>query len=302
MSEIRIPTLEPDDIEVKVKQVTQKGAVALLYKTARTDMRILDEVFGINGWSVDYERIGDALFCTISVWDDEKKQWIKKQNCGIESREDGEGNEKKGEASDAMKRAGFLIGIGRELYSSPFVFIRRETEKDDRGKWKLKDPFEKFSVTDIKYDNKRKISKLVIVSNTSGEVVYKYGASEAQKPEPKAPAKVSAKSALEKAGTGLAKMSKTVPPTPAEQPATQPTEPPATPKATISQDTQEEVNNFMKRHKIKRDEFIAMRAKAVKDGKNITAKKFDQLTSDEYMMLLAEMELLYQEGYFQESA
>ena len=102
--EMKIPTLEADDIEVKIKQVTQKGAFALLYKTARTDMRILDEMFGINNWQVEYERIGDVLFCTISVWDDEKKQWVKKQNCGIESREDGEGNEKKGEASDALMK------------------------------------------------------------------------------------------------------------------------------------------------------------------------------------------------------
>ena len=104
MKDIVIPTLKPEDIEVKVKKVGKNGTQVLLYKTARTDMRILDDVFGINNWQVEYERIGEVLYCTISIWDEDKKQWIPKVDCGTESREDGEGNEKKGEASDALTK------------------------------------------------------------------------------------------------------------------------------------------------------------------------------------------------------
>lgn len=35
MSKFRV--LKPEEIEVKVKQVTEKGAVALIYKTSRVD-------------------------------------------------------------------------------------------------------------------------------------------------------------------------------------------------------------------------------------------------------------------------
>ena len=36
--ELNFPTLTADQIEVKIKQCSEKGAVALLYKTARTDI------------------------------------------------------------------------------------------------------------------------------------------------------------------------------------------------------------------------------------------------------------------------
>ena len=96
------PTLEADDIEVKVKKVGKTGTSVLLYKTARTDMEYLDKVVGIDNWQCDYKEIKGNLYCTIQIWDDDKKHWISKVDCGIESREDGDGNEKKGEASDAL--------------------------------------------------------------------------------------------------------------------------------------------------------------------------------------------------------
>ena len=49
--------LNENDIEVRVKKVTEKGAVALLYKTARVDMDILDETVGPENWTDDYKEI-----------------------------------------------------------------------------------------------------------------------------------------------------------------------------------------------------------------------------------------------------
>jgi len=166
--------LNSNEIEVKVKQVTEKGAVLLLYKTARVDMDILDKEFGPMNWQSDYKVVKDNLYCGIGVRDKETKEWVWKWDCGIESRADGEGNEKKGEASDAFKRAGFKWGIGVELYTSPFIFANVETEEcgtDQRGRkiYRLKDKFAKFSVQGIWYD-KDEISAIVIQDKKGGVV------------------------------------------------------------------------------------------------------------------------------------
>ena len=161
--------LRADDIEVKVKQVTEKGAVALLYKTARTDMAILDETCGALNWTDQYEEIKGNLYCGIGIRKDENSSFVWKWDCGIESRTDEDGNEKKGEASDAFKRAGFKWGIGRELYTAPFIFIKVETEQDGK-KYKLKNKFQTFSVKEIGYDEARNIKTLVIVDDKNNIV------------------------------------------------------------------------------------------------------------------------------------
>lgn len=171
----QIPLLSSEDIEVKIKQCTKAGAVALLYKTARVDYRILDEVFGPLGWQIDYQEIKGNLYCTVSLWDPDNKQWVKKTNCGIESREDGEGNEKKGEASDAAKRAGFVVGIGAELYSAPFIMLKVNTVEGKDGKWKLEDPYNKYVVTNIQYNKEtRVITALTIANEKTGVEVFKW--------------------------------------------------------------------------------------------------------------------------------
>lgn len=170
MKELIFPLLEASDIEVKIKKATAKGAIALLYKTARTDMHLLDTVVGPYDWECDYKVVNDNLYCGIGIrLDNDAPVW--KWDCGTESREDGEGNEKKGEASDAFKRAGFRWGIGRELYTSPQIFLKVETEKNGNG-YKLKNPFERYRVSEIGYTG-RKISHLVI-EDKAGIVVFRY--------------------------------------------------------------------------------------------------------------------------------
>ena len=99
------PTLTKDQIECKVKQVTAKGAVVLLYKTARVDMDMLDSIVGPTNWQNTYRDIDGVLYCEISIKNPETGEWVSKEDCGIESRADGDGNEKKGEASDALSIA-----------------------------------------------------------------------------------------------------------------------------------------------------------------------------------------------------
>lgn len=163
--------LKADEIEVKVKQVKENGSVFLLYKTARTDMDLLDETIGPMGWQSEYKVVNDNLYAGIGVCN--CGEWIWKWDCGIESRADGEGNEKKGEASDAFKRAGFKWGIGRELYTSPFIWISSDvlpTSPAGNG-YKLKG-FPKLSVKKIDYTDK-KISMLELVDD-KGRVVYTF--------------------------------------------------------------------------------------------------------------------------------
>ena len=164
--------LKADEIEVKVKQViaTDKwqGFVALLYKTARVDMDILDETYGAMNWQSDYKTVKDNLYCGIGVKSD--GEWVWKWDCGIESRADGEGNEKKGEASDAFKRAGFKWGIGRELYTAPKIFVEADVYVDKDGRKYLKDKKASYSVQAIQYDDVGDIASLVIQDQNGGVV------------------------------------------------------------------------------------------------------------------------------------
>lgn len=167
-----MPLLKAEDIECRIQKITNEGAVLLLYKTARVDMRILDEVYGEMNWQRHHEVINGNLFCTISVWDSEKSQWVSKQDVGTESNAEAE----KGQASDAFKRAGFAWGIGRELYDAPFIFIHAPVDKYDR-----------FTVKEIKYSKtERKFTSLVIVDKDWKER-YRLNGKKTDRPKAKEP-------------------------------------------------------------------------------------------------------------------
>lgn len=160
--------LKPEEIDVRVAQVKQNGVALLLYKDARVDQTILDATVGAMNWKKSYDIIDGQLFCTISIWDDEKKQWVSKQDVGVESNTEAE----KGRASDAQKRAAFAWGIGRELYSAPFIWIPLEGANIKGNKC-----YDKFRVKDIRYDaQKRNITALIIENVTMGKSVYMYDA------------------------------------------------------------------------------------------------------------------------------
>lgn len=164
--------LKAEEIEVKIKQVTEKGAVALIYKTSRVDMDILDETVGPENWQSEFQEIKGNLYCGIGIRDEATTEWVWKWDCGTESRADGEGNEKKGEASDAFKRAGVQWGIGRELYTAPFIFLPLQTKQEGKG-YKLSNPFEKFDVSRIAYDEAGRIAEITI-TGANGREVFRY--------------------------------------------------------------------------------------------------------------------------------
>lgn len=173
MGQDMIRLLKADEIECRIATINEKGLSLLLYKDARVDQRILDETFGIFGWKRSHQCIDGNLYCTVEIFDKDSGEWISKQDVGTMSYSEKE----KGQASDSFKRACFNWGIGRELYSAPFIWIPAGTaaiqskESDSRNKEKKYYCYDRFSVSSIEYNGDREISSLVIV-NEKGQAVY----------------------------------------------------------------------------------------------------------------------------------
>lgn len=156
--------LTASEIEARVSTISDKGCSILLYKNARCDMNVLDETVGEMNWQRDHKEIKGNMYAGIGIWDAEKQMWIWKWDCGTESYTEGE----KGEASDSFKRAGFNWGIGRELYTAPFIWMKADqiNLSEKNGK---KTTFDTFKVEDIEYDN-GKISYLKVIDNKTKAV------------------------------------------------------------------------------------------------------------------------------------
>ena len=162
--------LTSEEIDCRVSICRENGVSLLLYKDARVDQNILDETFGIFGWQRSHQLIDGNLYCTVSIRNPETGEWIHKQDVGKESNAEKE----KGQASDSFKRACFNLGIGRELYTAPFIWIPKELvtiKKDDKGKYTT---YDKFSVSSIRTEG-GKIVQLEIQNDTRKCVVYTYG-------------------------------------------------------------------------------------------------------------------------------
>lgn len=175
-------TLRADEIDCRVATVKSSGVSLLLYKDARCDMNILDETVGPLNWQRSHSR--DNANCTVSIWDDERKQWVSKEDTGTESFTEKE----KGLASDSFKRACFNWGIGRELYTAPFIFVKSgdckvESKRSGSG-YTCNDH---FYVSDIGYDDNRVINRLQIRHQKSNKVVFDLGKKESEETEEPSP-------------------------------------------------------------------------------------------------------------------
>lgn len=160
--------LKADEIELRVASINDKGLALLLYKDARCDMNILDETVGAFNWQRSHNR--ENANCIVSIWDQNKSQWISKEDTGTESNTEAQ----KGLASDSFKRACFNWGIGRELYTAPFIWISASdcniTTRND-GKRVC---FDKFKVDSLAIKDK-KITGLKIKNLTKKKIVFNFG-------------------------------------------------------------------------------------------------------------------------------
>lgn len=165
-------SLRADEVECRVGQVKQgKGLSLLLYKDARCDMAVLDEAVGPLNWKREHTR--DNANCIVSIWDESKGQWVSKEDTGTESNTEAE----KGKASDSFKRACVNWGIGRELYTAPFIWIA----ESKGGK------FDRFTVQEMDVEDGR-ITRLAIANEKTGATVFRWAAGGRQSPAKAAPA------------------------------------------------------------------------------------------------------------------
>lgn len=173
--------LRANEIECRVATINEKGLSLLLYKDARVDQNILDETVGIYGWKRTHQLIGDRLYCTVEVRDPESGEWIAKQDVGVESYTEKE----KGQASDSFKRACFNLGIGRELYTAPFIWLTPDKYNQAKGKNGQPTTYDRFTVSRIEYRDGA-ISFLEIRNKRN--LVYTYGRPAAEETVTKAQA------------------------------------------------------------------------------------------------------------------
>lgn len=181
MDKLNFRTLQANEIDCRIATVKENGISLLLYKDARVDMNILDEVMGPMNWQRAHTR--DNANCVVSLWDEDKKQWIGKEDTGTESFSAKE----KGLASDSFKRACFCWGIGRELYTAPFIWINSNsctiTKQGNKATC-----YDDFYVSHIGYDDNRNINSLVVCRQKDNKEVFKMGKKvKMEKPEEKEP-------------------------------------------------------------------------------------------------------------------
>ena len=158
--------LKAEEIECRVAQISEKGLSLLLYKDARCDMNILDETVGALSWKREHTR--DNRNCIVSIWDEQKGQWISKEDTGTESFTEAE----KGLASDSFKRACVNWGIGRELYSAPKIWIPAENCNIKTGKKGKPACYDKFSVAKLTYKANGDIENLAIRNDSMKKLAF----------------------------------------------------------------------------------------------------------------------------------
>lgn len=161
--------LRADEIECRVSTINDRGLSLLLYKDARCDMNILDETVGALNWQRSHSR--ENANCTVSIWDKDKCAWVSKEDTGTESYTEKE----KGLASDSFKRASVNWGIGRELYTAPFIWVSAGDCRIVTGKNGKPACYDRFRVTRIGYDETGAINRLEIVNEKTKKVVFASG-------------------------------------------------------------------------------------------------------------------------------
>lgn len=167
---IEFRDLTANEVECRIQQVKQNGLILLLYKDARCDMNILDESVGTENWQREHYECKGNLFCRVGIKCG--GDWVWKADCGTESNTEKE----KGEASDSFKRSCFCWGIGRELYTAPFIWIPadqceiKDTGKTDKYGKKIYSCSQKFVVEGIKIEEKKIVGLAIKNANTNKRV------------------------------------------------------------------------------------------------------------------------------------
>jgi len=184
----------PYEWRVQATNKEKTKAMCSAFIDSRAVMKRLDEVC-THGWSTDMEQIGDAVLCSLTVYDEDRKAHTRTD---VGRRVESNPQDRmyaeawKGAASDAFKRAAVMFGIGRFLYDIPIVTLPCNDRKqviDDRGQ-----PV--YNLT--KYINDKMKRPPSPQQSETSDPIAKYGAvgpvgsfdapAAEQKPEPAGPA------------------------------------------------------------------------------------------------------------------
>ena len=149
----KIRTLRAEEIEVRTQSVKNNKANMLLYINSRSATDLLDETYGMENWMIEYKDVAGQIYGRLSVYDTETDRWVVREDTGSESNVEAE----KGLASDILKRCIVRLGV-TELYSRPKI------QWDDDGYGNTG-----YKVTEIKYDDRRNITHLVIANRFGKE-------------------------------------------------------------------------------------------------------------------------------------
>lgn len=250
MKQLLFRDLRADEIELRVGSAKENGFSLLLYKDARCDQNVLDDTVGPMNWQRHHSR--DNANCIVSIWDEEKKQWVGKEDTGTESNTEKE----KGLASDSFKRACFNWGIGRELYTAPYIWITPKKCSEytcDRGRWGTKDT---FVVDEIAIENKH-IVMISIYNEKTNQVAFSW----------KKPGYVGGKKQPKVDGI------------------------PANNAPAIKFDAPRAIEAWCKTNKMTAQRFAELRREAINAG-TIPEIKYDDLTAADYSQLVVAFERL----------
>ena len=165
-SKLLLQPLNSNEISLRIFEMIKKEKTVYIslfaYKTAQTDTNRLNKIFGAGYWKNEFylDKMNNVV-CSIFLYNDEIKEWIKKSDVGTPIIDNGEYTAR-GSYSEAFKRAGSRLGIGIELYNLPEILIPI-TEKDTikvNGIYKYKHSIKKWKFDPINktiYENKNLI-------------------------------------------------------------------------------------------------------------------------------------------------
>jgi len=182
MPDIKIPFkelsrhLEFNEIDFLPKTIYKSGdliqCTVLAYKDARVDMKILDEVVTPELWQNEFKRDSKGcLQCGIGIYNASISSWIWKWSNGTPSEYEAE----KGEYSDALKRAGFMWGIGRHLYDFPSLKVTMNEKEYElvQDKYKAKPWFQPNSFKwSGDWNEKKNIYENIIAKDRFGNIRF----------------------------------------------------------------------------------------------------------------------------------
>ena len=186
--QIRFKKLKADQIEVRPTDTKVQGsATLLLYIDSRSAADILNESVGECNWQIEYKAVGDKVFGRLSIWDEERKMWIYKEDTGGESNIAAE----KGQSSDILKRCLARWGCDY-LYHTPRIKIQCPDSYYYNEKLCMT-----FSVKEIDFNEDKVCTRLVIADRVNNVVFDWKGGDTKQTPTMETTARVTSTTIME---------------------------------------------------------------------------------------------------------